>query len=415
MLGFLALAGHSGATLDQVGQALGLPQPAVADLIRGLASGGTLDEAHAADGLVRLRVQPMDLRYALVRDVYLSGAGSLDPRAALQCLDHAGSAALPLLAAIHRGAEFDRAFVRSLIDDQDSEAALTFALLGPGELRQALEHWPQFRDEIVWEAHRAEVAPRATLPLLLDSAVGDDRLEHSHPDHPLRVIGDHIAASDRQIEIREAAIDAIDGWLRAGGDVGVGIRALAHVMRPQLRRTSEDPGLGNTLTLMQAPLPPEVATALDPLWDRVLGIVEREKDGPVGPLIAELHYWVYPQNLSFDGASFEDAERTIRGVAPRVIEQLAMVLVERPGVLSALRSYGAEFDLEIVSRLKFEILFPDHWGSAGVDYGEWERERRCGCRRVGRGCEVGIARWQTALHETSRACAAAGQRRRARS
>ncbi len=69
-------------------------------------------------------------------------------------------------------------------------------------------HGPQFRDEIVREAHRAEVAPRATLPLLLDSAVGDDRLEHSHPDHPLRVIGDHIAASDRQIEIREAAIDA---------------------------------------------------------------------------------------------------------------------------------------------------------------------------------------------------------------
>ena len=373
VLGFLALAGHSGATLDQVGQTLGLTQPAVAVQIRGLASGGTLDEARAADGLERLRVQPVDLRYALVRNVYLSGAGSLDLRAALQCLDHAGSAALPLLGAIHRGAEYDREFVRRLIDSQDSEAALAFALLGPGELRQALDHWPQFRNEIIREAHRAAVAPRATLPLLLDSAVGDDSLEHSHPDHPLRVIDDHIGASDRQIEIREAAIDAIDGWLRAGGDVGVGIRALAHVMRPQLRRTSEDPGLGNTLTLMEAPLPPEVATALDSLWDRVIGIVEREKDGPVGPLIAELHYWVYPQNLSFDGASFEDAERTIRGVAPRVIEQLAMVFVERPGVLSALRSYGAEFNLEIAIPSEFETLFPDDWGSAGVDYGEWER------------------------------------------
>ena len=373
VLGFLALSGHNGATLGQVGQELVLSQPEVADLIRGLASGGTLDEAHAADGVVRLRVQPEDLRYALVRDVYLSGGRSLDLRTALQRLDHAGNAALPLLGAIHRGAEYDRAFVRSLIDSQDSEAALAFALLGPGELRQALDQWPQFRNEIIREAHRAEVAPRATFPLLLDSAVGDDRLEHSHPDHPLRVIGDHIAASDRQIEIREAAIDAIDGWLRAGGDVGVGIRALAHVMRPQLRRISEDPGLGNTLTLMEAPLPPEVATALDPLWDRVLGIVEREKDGPVGPLIAELHYWVYPQNLSFVGPSFEDAERTIRGVAPRVIEQLAMVFVERPGVLSALRSYGAEFDLEIAIPSEFEILFPDDWGSAGVDYGEWER------------------------------------------
>ena len=373
VLGFLAFAGHHGATLEQVGQALGFPQPVVAELIRGLAFGGTLDEVQAVDGVVRLRVQPEDLRYALVRAVYLSGGESLPLRTSLEHLDDPRTAAVPLLGAIHRGGDFDREFVRGLVDGRDSESVLAFALLGESELRQALELWPQFRDEIVRKAHRAEVAPRATLPLLLDSAVGDDRLEHSHPNHPLRVIGDHIAASDRQIEIREAAIDAIDGWLRAGGDVGVGIRALAHVMRPQLRRTSEDPGLGNTLTLMEAPLPPEVATALDPLWDRVLGIVEREKDGPVGPLIAELHYWVYPQNLSFDGASFEDAERTIRGVAPRVIEQLAMVLVERPGVLSALRSYGAEFDLEIAIPSKFEILFPDDWGSAGVDYGEWER------------------------------------------
>ena len=373
VLGFLALAGHSGATLDQVGQTLGLTQPVVADLIRGLASGGTLDEARAADSLVRLRVQPVDLRYALVRNVYLSGAGSLDLRAALQCLDHAGSAALPLLGAIHRGAEYDREFVRRLIDSQDSEAALAFALLGPGELRQALEHWPQFRNEIIRETHRAEVDLDATLLLLLESAVGDDRLEHNQANHPLRVIGDHIAASDRPIDIREAAIEVIDGWLRAGEDVGVGIRALAHVMRPQLRRTSQDPGLGNILTLMEAPLPPEVATALDPLWDRVLEIVEREKDGPVGPLVDGLHAWVYPQNLSFGGASFEDAERAIRGVAPRVIEQLATVLAERPGALRALRSYGAEFDLKISIPSEFGILFPEDWVSADVDHDDWER------------------------------------------
>ena len=102
-------------------------------------------------------------------------------------------------------------------------------------------------------------------------------------------------------------------------------------------------------------------------------IVEREKDGPVGPLIAELHSWVYPQNLGFDGVSFEAAERAIRGVAARVIEQLATVLAGRPGALISLRPYGAEVDLEIPIPPEFGILFPDHWASAGVDYGDWEQ------------------------------------------
>ena len=373
VLGFLALSGRYGATLEQVGQALNLTQPAVAELIRGLASGGTLDEAHAADGVVHLRVQPVDLRYALVRDVYLSRAGSLDLRASLQHLDDDRSAAAPLLGAIHRGAELDREFVRSLVDGRDSESVVAFALLGPSELHEALELWPRFRDEIIREAHRAAIDPDSTLPLLLDSAVSDDRPENNAPDHPLRVISDHIAESDHTIEIRRAAVEAIDNWLRAGGDVGVGMRALAHVMRPQMRRASADPVLGNRGTIAEAPLPPEVVTALDPLWDRVLEVVAREKDGPVGPLIAGLHSWIYPNTLSFGGASFDAAERAIRGVATRVIEQLITVFVERPGALRKLRSYGAKLDLEITIPPEFEVLFPERWAGTNDDYDDWER------------------------------------------
>ena len=373
VLGFLALSGHYGATLTQVGQALGITHLTVAELIRGLASGGTLDEAPVADEVVRLRVQLEDLRYALVRDVYLSGAGSLDLRASLGQLDDARRAAAPLLGAIHRGAELDHEFVRSLVDGRDSESVVAFALLGTSELREALELWPQLRDKIIQEAYREEVDPSVTLPLLLDSAVGDDSLQHNSPDHPLRVIGDHIAASDRPVEVREAAIEAIDSWLLEGGDVGVGIRALASVMRPQWSRTTLDPGLGNTITLMEAPLPPEVVTRLDPLWDRVLGIVAREKDGPVGPLIAELHSWVYPRTLGLRGESFEAAECAIRGVGRRVIDQLANVLAKHPGMLRRLSSFGEVLDLQIEIPREFEVLFPEDWRGDSIDFDAWER------------------------------------------
>ena len=373
VLGFLALSGHFGATLTQVGLALGLSQPTVAELIRGLASGGTLDEVQAANQAVRLRVQPEDLRYALVRDVYLSGAGSLPLWDSLQHLGDPRKAAAPLLGATHRGAELDHAFVRDLIDERDSESVVAYALLGASELQEALALWPQFRDEVIRQAHYGEVAPDITLPLLLESAVGDDRLEHSAPDHPLRVIGDHIAASNRPVEIRESAFDAIDGWLQANGDVEVGIRALAHAMKPQMRKVSQDPGLGASVTFAEAPLPPEVVTELNPLWDRVVGVIAREKDGPVGPLIAGLHSWVYPRTLALPRGSFEAAELAIRGVASRVVEQLAALMSERPGVLRKLRSYGTALGVEITIPREFETLFPESPRGDDIDYDDWRR------------------------------------------
>ncbi len=373
VLGFLALSGRYGATLLQVGTALGLTQPKVAELIRGLASGGTLDEARKADQVTRLRVQPEDLRYALVRDVYLSGPGSLDIRNSLLNLDDHRNAATSLLGAIRRGAEVDHEFVLTLINGRDSESVIGFALLGPTELQKALELWPQFRDEIIRQAHYAETDPATTLPLLLESAVGDHRPEHSTPDHPLRVIADYIAASNRPVEVRVAAIESIDRWLQAGGDVGIGLRAIAHVMRPQQRETSVDPGLGNTFILMEAPLPAEIVTALASLWDQVLQIVAREKDGPVGPLIAELHYWVYPRNLAIRGAPYEDAERAIRRVASWVIEELSTILSKRPGMLRQLRAYGAVFGLNIQLQPEFQILFPEDRRSLDIDYHDWER------------------------------------------
>ena len=373
VLGFLALSGHYGATLTQVGQALGLNQPKVAGLIRGLASGGTLDEASAAEGVDRLCVQPKDLRYALVRDVYLSGAGSLDLRASLPYLEDARSAAGPLLGAIHRGAEIDHEFVLRLVDKHDSESIVAYALLGASELRRALELWPQSRHQIIREAHCADIDPSTTLYLLLDSAVGDDRPQHSTPEHPLRVIGDHVAASDQPVEVREAAIEAIDRWFRAGGDRGVGLGAIANVMRPQLRRMSQDPGLGRTITFKERPLSSDVVKALDQLWDQVIGIIARERDGNVRPLVDELHSWVYPRTLSLGSASFEEEERAIRGVALRIIRQLATVFDEHPGILRRLSSYGAVLGLDIGVPHEFEVLFPDRRQSNAIDYDDWDR------------------------------------------
>ena len=84
VLGVLALAGDNGATLAQVRETLGLTLPRISELVRGMASGGTIDEGAGAPNM-RMRVQPKILRYALVRDVFFSGPGALNVASAVDC------------------------------------------------------------------------------------------------------------------------------------------------------------------------------------------------------------------------------------------------------------------------------------------------------------------------------------------
>ena len=48
----------------------------------------------------------------------------------------------------------------------------------------------------------------------------------SHPDHPLRIVADHLRSPDGTIEVRRQAISVADRWLQAGGNQEVGLRVL---------------------------------------------------------------------------------------------------------------------------------------------------------------------------------------------
>ena len=144
VLGVLALAGDAGATQKQVCKILGLPESRISDLVRGLASGGTIDEApHArtfgeirrrehAHHELRMHVQPEALRYALVRNVFFSGPGSLDAAHAITCLDDPSIAAIPLIGAAHRSADVDRGLlpVGRGLDGRESRHRIRMSWLG---------------------------------------------------------------------------------------------------------------------------------------------------------------------------------------------------------------------------------------------------------------------------------------------
>lgn len=391
VLGVLALAGSNGATMEQVARVLGLDMARVSDLVRGLASGGTVDEASRTEHATRLRVQPESLRYALVKDVFYGGAGSLDSATTIAEFDRPSNALLPLVGAAHRGASIDRGFLLKLVDPSNEDGVVAYALLGPNETREALQLAPQHQGAIARAAYESNISPEVTLRLLMELAVGDRREEHNSPDHPIRVIGDHLAGPDGTIEARRLAVSVADQWLRDGGSSEVAFRVLKHAVEPRVRLVYSDPGLGNKVTFSEGALPISTVRELSEIWDSVLEMVARERTGAVAPLLEALHPWAYPSSLGFGPGPDEATATALRDEATRVISRLADILRDRPGILHRLYDYVSRARLDATVNVpdEFEVLFPADWNGAEDDggYHGWERRADEAVRRLATGLQ----------------------------
>ena len=375
-LGVLALAGEHGATLAQVREVLGLPLPRISEVVRGMASGGTIDEVPGPPNM-RMRVQPETLRYALVGEVFFSGPGALNVASAVDCLDSPSIAAIPIIGAIHRGAAASRDYLRSIVNWSDGRAAKEYALLGPVEFQTALAEAPLHKTRVAGAAYEVGIEPGLALQILMEQAVDDDRAENSTPDHPLRLVGDYLGSEKAGIQERRTAVDMARTWLSQGGDGEVGVRVLMHTVHPEMRSVSTDPGLGNTINIRESVVPLSWIDDLTQLWDEILGIVECAEDLPPAPLLEGLHYWVQPDILGFGRGPDEETVGAIRNVAARVIERLSHIFQARPGALSRLRDYaeGGELPVEVDIPEEFATLFPMRWrgreGDGELEDWEW--------------------------------------------
>ena len=197
VLGVLALAGDNGATLEQVREFLDLSLPKSSDLIRGLASGGTLDEAphlltlredlrrERSHREPRMRVQPEALRYALVRNVFFSDLGSLY---AARAIDWPG----PSFDRCHPAPSARRTVARTLTGGcsgrpwtgRTREPPPDTHVLARPSCRRRLMRRPRIETPIAEAAYKAGVDPAHALQVLMEQAVGDDRAKVQHAGAP---------------------------------------------------------------------------------------------------------------------------------------------------------------------------------------------------------------------------------------
>ena len=375
VLGALALAGDHGATLEQVSAITGLDRVTVSDFIRRMAQGGTVDEVRDSTEQ-RMRVQPEALRYALVRDVFFSGAGSLNAESAIRCLDHSAIAALPMIGAIHRGARVPPNHVLDLVDWEDERTVTAYAALGSSEFRAALDRAPAHRTAVAAEAYRAGIDQVRALETLMEQAIGDKRTEHSTPEHPLRVVCDYLTRRDTEFEQRERAVRTTEAWLDQGGDENVGVRVLVHAVSAEVRWSSLDPGLGGTLTIWEGAVPKSWIDRLSGLWDHILDFMEAHPTFRPAPLLDGLGDWVHPGVIGFGQGPDDETSEAIRGVGARVVERLCDIYASRPGVLGRLQALTEHSGLAVVVNVpdEFLTLFPRQWRGEEQDgdFEDWQ-------------------------------------------
>ena len=376
-LGALALAGDHGATLEQVREIVRSDLPTISLLLQGMASGGTIDEVDdvSPTGQPRMRVQPEALRYALVHDVFFGGAGAFDVWQAVSCLDSRSIAALPVIGAVHRGAKVDGAQLLDLVDWSDERSTTEYAQLGATEFRTAIERAPHRRTRIAGAAYRYGIDQKRALEILMEQAIGDRQAEHSAPEHPLRIVASFLQGIETDLASRQFAVTTALAWLDQDRDAEVGLRVLMHAVSPEIRGTSTDPGLGDTMTLTEGAVPLSWVEDLGRMWDEILDFMQQHPHLPPAPLLSGLGPWVYPDSMIGFGRSVsEEIAGAIRSVAATLLERLSVIYAGRPGVLWRLAE-DAGVPVEIDIPEEFLALFPKRWRGLEKDgdHKDWGR------------------------------------------
>ncbi len=357
VLAVIALSGDSGVDVDTIGAALKLDLAFTHTLVKGLASGGTIDEARRGGG--RLIVQPESLRYALVREMFFS-VGALPLRTVLDAFDDRTVAIVPLVGAGHRGADLDQKLMQSLVErSSDPRTFPAYASLGEAEALFALSVAPGSALEIAKAA--LPHSPKIGFRTLMERAVGDRRPKHSHPDHPMHLIQGYLAQPSGRLEHRWELVRVVSQWVSENMDPDVALEALCCALNPGHETTTLDPGEGRKVTICSGILPVESLKKITELWREALQLITAIRCRSYVPLLEVLGYWVFPSRVTFSPTTPDEEYNFMRKEAVRLIRQLAKRFRWHRGVIAQLATLAEQADLavKVHTDSEFDIFFPE--------------------------------------------------------
>ena len=362
LLGVLSLSGEKGLTLQSVTDNLGIPVPKVVRMLEQLAAGGVIDEIQLLGNPEQaVAVQPSALRHALIRDVFFEGPAPLPFDQAFDEAISSNSATQALIGAYGRGASVDEEFLQERIEQLDRrDLWRSYASIGPEEARWILSEHPE-KVVIVAEQILSH-APEATIPVLMELSVGDERPLPQTPNHPLRKVKDWVLAghpgTEDAVQRRQTLFDVAQEWMEDSGDRLTGLKAMRYALAPQYKRSAVDPGSGNSFTIEYGTLLEDGIENIQPLWDRLWEELNEEKLEEWPPILDLLHDWWAP-HIHWQEIPDYLLDK-IRGHAERQVELAVERASSHPGILRRLsrKAAAAGVDIDTSEFEAFEILYP---------------------------------------------------------
>jgi len=353
----LSLGGDQGMSMETVATQLGLTLIQVQQMVTGLAVGGVLTDV----GQDRLSVRPPTLRYALVRDVFFSGATSLLYNDLIQQSPDMVETVLTLIGSFARGAMVPPDLLKKMVNQVDSSKVWeSFSYLGREEctwvIENHLEKLPIIADAALYRI------PIKAAPLLLTLATSDTRQLHSYPDHPLRKIEDWVKSgkpgSGEAISRREMLFGSTLAWFAETPNTHVALQALKYLLSPTFSDREMGPGSTVTVTFVTGLITPAEMSAIRGFWPRVMEFLRSVSIEDWGPIFDLIHEWLFPGRVG------PNIPKGTQGLMREFAREMAIDIIGintgHPGVLSHLyRTFkNLGIKLQIALDAEFDTLFP---------------------------------------------------------
>jgi hypothetical protein len=354
ILAAFALGGDAGMSIATVADVLRVPPVEVSQAVAELDAAGIV-----SDNGTSLSVSPRTLQFALVRDVFFSGAKAIDPGQLLDKSPDFDETTLTLLGALHRGATVPENMLFERVMRSESEEIWSgFAWLGEYRTDRILTQHPE-RVTLILEP-ALEWHPTKTLPLLFEKAVGDNRPLNSATDHPLRKIEDWVSHASPQngeaSKVRAALLRGILDWLSSGGDPSVAFKVLPSVFSPNFGATNLDPGAGRTIQITRGTLGADSIREFFGLWDQLVNFLKNAKTVQWAQVVDTIEHLTvhHARELS------EEARQVCKELTQKMIEDVSALVKDRPGVVRSLRNISSRFGLTPPAETDtvFSKLFP---------------------------------------------------------
>jgi hypothetical protein len=357
ILAGFSVGGDAGMSKEVIAKNLGLSLSDLREKVAKLAAGGIIWETNSQN----ISIYPESLRHALIRDVFFQNALSLSIGQFIEESPDLEQTARTLIGAYWRGARIPQDFLVGLLERANSaEAWRDYAWQGSAEATWVLDKHPELLAVVMSPA--LHLVPQKSIPMLLESAIGDDRLLHATTDHPLRQIQDWIRSgypgTEQAVGRRRKLIQIAQEWLTEGKDTKVGFKALRIGFSPLYEGIGTDPGSGKSVYFRRGYLLPDEMKAIQELWLTALNIIRNVHQIEWGLLRELIRDWAFP---GVSGVKVSDETRNMRRlIADRLLRDIVSLANERPGVLHWTQQIAldAGFHLDVPTDPEFEILYP---------------------------------------------------------